>query len=211
MDISLFYTGIFAVVFSGYAICDTDLIHLLVGNGYVIYILTFVLLALIPIPCLLLFEQYVDPKFRRLLLANVCLTFGVMFLEILLNFLKIYDFRETLFLTHITEAVAIVSALVVILGTSTKKYPQRNRILISAFPMFLGAAVDLAFFYLPVISQNSLHFQLGVSLFIIIQLGYLMHSYFERNAKYVEAGAYKRMAYVDALTGLANRLPRGRR
>ncbi len=206
VNISLFYTGIFAIIFGIYAMCETSSIHIMVRNSYLVYVLTFTSLALLPAPALMTLRGNVDEKFSKLIFLNVYLVFANLLVQIALNYLGIYDFREMLVVTHIVIAVSILVFLFSLIGTRSSSCPRRNGFLLSAVPMLVGAGMDVSSFYLSVIViKNSFYFQLGVLLFLVIQLMFFARSYFVMCAKTVELDFYEKMAFTDIMTGLANR------
>lgn len=206
VNISLFYTGIFAIIFGIYAMCETSFIHIMIRNSYLVYALTFTSLALLPAPALMTLKGHVEEKFSKLIFSNVYLVFANLLVQIVLNYLGIYDFREMLVITHIIISASILVFLCSLIGSRSSSCPSKNGFLLSAVPMLVGAGIDVSLFYLPVIViNNSFYFQLGVLLFLVIQLMFFARSYFTMCAKNVELDLYEKMAFIDIMTGLANR------
>lgn len=204
MSRSMLYLGLFAILFAGYALCETDFAHLTVANSYLVYALTFGLLALLPAPALLFFAGSVHPLRQRPLRVAAGLCLANFFFQTLLNFLGSWDFREMLLATHLMVGLGVIAAVYAILRTPGD-YAGRNRTLISAAPMLLGAAVDVVRFNLGYTRYNSLCFQLGMLAFVLCQLVIFLRGYFQMYRATVQADAYRRMAYLDLLTGLGNR------
>ena len=207
----LLYIGLFAVIFAGYALCETDCLRLMVSNSYLVYLATFSLLALLPMPVEMVAMASTSPRFARLLRINVYAGFLNFFLQLMLNFLHVLDWREMLVATHLLIGAGIVSILIAVFGSSPADVPGRNRFLLSISPMLVGVATDLLLFYCTVSARNSFFFQLGVFLFVVIHMIFVVQSYFTLYTQKVRTEYYQKMAFTDSMTGLPNRAAYERR
>lgn len=194
---TFFQTGMFAILFAMYSFCITDTIHLFLDNSQFIYMMEFLLLALVPLPLLVLIYHVCLAKFRTILLANIGLLTFNFCLQVALYYFSELELRDTVKITHIVLVISVL-VLILVLAISGRKGEERFRLLISFLPVLLGATWDIAQFYLPGIYQKALGFQVGVLIFISLQTIYLIRSY-------LESDLYRKVAYTDALTGLQNR------
>lgn len=203
---SLFYTGVFAVAFALYAYGESETIRQFVRNTYLLYLLTFTTLAFLPVPILMICRDSVDARYGSLLTALAGLSLVNIAVQLVAHFAGWLDLRSAVPITHALVAAGAILLVLATLGSKAGGAPQRNRLLWSIAPMLLGMAVDLMIFYSPIIFHaNSLFFQIGVLLFVIIQLLYLVLQYFSLYRETLMADYYKRIAYLDVLTGLGNR------
>lgn len=203
---SLFYTGIFAIVFGIYAFCETETLRYFATNTYLIYVTTFITLAFIPVPMMMICRDNVHPRFSKVLLLTADLAVLNVAVQLVGHFAGWFDLRSALIVTHGVVCVGIVMLLICILGSRPSQCPQRNRLLWSILPMLVGALIDLGLFYGPfVFTKNSMYFQIGVLLFVMIQLFYLALKYFALYRETIMADYYRRIAFIDVLTGLGNR------
>lgn len=194
---TFFQTGLFAILFAMYSLVITDTIHLFLANSQFIYVVEFLLLALCPLPLLVLVYHVCLPKFGPYLLGNIgVLTLNFCF-QTAVYFFTDLELRDIVWVTH---ALLVLSLFVLIptLALSGRQGGERFRLLVSFAPVLLGGAWDIGRFYLPGTYQKAVGFQLGALLFISLQTVYLVHSY-------LESDLYRKMAYTDALTGLENR------
>lgn len=197
------YTGLFAACFALYSLCTADLPHLLCGNSYLIYVFEFLLLALVPIPLVAAFAGQCRPSFRRLLQADLVLLFANLLLQAGLHFFTPLELRTTVFLTHGCMLVSLgVLTPALLWGWSGE---GRLRTILTFAPIFLGALADLALFYGTKSFRSSFWIKIGVLLFVLLQTYGLVHDYLKHCESDLKASIYRRMAYVDSLTGLGNR------
>lgn len=197
-------TGAFAIAFALYSVSITDTIHLFIKNSFFIYAAEFILLAILPLPLLVLLYHVCPQKFKKILLIDVFAIFINICLQTFFQYFTQFEFRDTVFITHIIIGITLV-LLIPILILSSRRSKEQLHLLISFSPILVGALWDLIRFYQPSAYQNAVGFQLGVLLFIFLQTIYLIHVYFESYQTTLEADVYRRLAYTDVLTGLKNR------
>lgn len=199
-------TGLFAIVFSFYSLSITNTIYLFLKNSYFIYLMEFLLLALLPLPLLVLILKICSQKFRGFLIADIFAVAVNFALQVVLHFFAGLELRNTVVFTHVMIALSLLLLVPTLFYTGKeKKEKSRIGLIISFVPIVVGALLDVTRFYLPSAHQKAIGFQIGVLLFILIQTFYLIRSYLEYYQSYLKSNVYHRMAYTDALTGLPNR------
>lgn len=201
---TFFQIGIFAVVFAIYSFFLTDTVHIIIGNSKLIYFMEFILLALAPLLLLLLVYSVCIPKFHKIMMVDIIAMFINFCLQTFVYVFTTVEIRKILWITHVLVAGSIL-LLIPVLTLSSKQGKERFRLLISFSPILIGAMWDLVRFYASGVYKKAVGFQLGVLLFIFMQTLYLIHSYFKYYQNHLETDLYRRMAYTDVLTGLANR------
>ena len=197
------YTGLFALCFALYSLCTSNVLHLVCTDSYFIYVFEFLLLALLPIPLAAAFAERCRPPYRQLLRADLALLTGNLFLQAGLHFLTPLEVRSTVFLTH----SAMVVSLAVMVPSLLRGWDGRSRRQMAVIfsPVLAGALADLALFYGTRYFRDSFWVKIGVMVFILLQTYSLVRDYLEHYESDLKADVYRRMAYVDALTGLGNR------
>lgn len=202
-DNSFIYIGLFIGGFAIYSFCVTDSIHIFMSNSYFIYLMEFVLLAVLPIPLVASIMEQCSQEYQKILRFNQILLLLNLILQILVHFFTSLEMRGTVAITHgvlIFTAEAVLFSI--LKGCSRKK---RNWIILPYLPVFIGGFLDICLFYLSRARRVSFGVQLGVLFFVLVQIYYLMQSYFSQYANNLKTGVYRHMAYTDALTGLKNR------
>lgn len=194
---TFFQTGLFAILFVMYSLSITDTIRLFLDHSQFLYLMEFLLLALFPLPLLVLVYHVCLPKFRPVLLADINVLTINFCLQTALYFFTGLELRDMVWITHLILGLSVL-LLIYILAQGGRQGGDHFRLMLSFSPMLLGATWDIAGFYLPGTYQKALGFQLGVLFFICLQTFYLVRSY-------LESDLYRKVAYTDALTGLGNR------
>lgn len=197
------FMGLFALCFALYSLCTSDALHLFCSNSYFIYLFEFLLLAVLPIPMAAAFAERCRPPYRQLLQADLVLLIVNLIFQTAAHFFTPLEVRDTVFLTHgmmlLSLGVMVPSLL---LGWSGGR---RWWTVITFSPIFLGALVDLTLFYGTKYFRDSFWVKIGVLVFILLQTYSLVRDYLEHYENDLKTDVYRRMAYVDALTGLGNR------
>lgn len=198
------HIGLFAMLFALYSAAITDTSHLFVANTYFIYLMEFLLLALVPLPLLALVSDACSPQFRTLLMVDGCLVFVNFVLQAVLHFCLGIEMRDTVPVTHLLM-VASAFLLVPALFSVGRQKDGRWWLPLSFLPIWLGALMDIFRFYLPRPYQKAAGFQLGVLIFLLLQTTDLIRKSFRYYENSLKANTYRQMAYTDVLTGLGNR------
>lgn len=201
---SYLHIGMFAMLFALYSTAITDTAHLFVANAYLIYLMEFLLLALVPLPLLALVADACTPRLCKLLVADGCVVFFNFAAQAVTHFICGIELRNAVSVTHfimVTSSLLVAAALI-----SVREQKKGHWWLILSFlPVLVGALADIFRFYLPITYQKAAGFQLGVLLFLLMQTTDLIHKSFLHYKSSLETSTYRQMAYTDALTGLANR------
>lgn len=114
---TFFYTGAFAILFAIYSLSITDTIHLFIQNSQFIYLLDFLLLALSPLPLLMLVFRVCIPKFRPIILVDIIILTLNFCLQTALYFFTELELRDTVQVTHIILGFQLGVLLFIFLQT----------------------------------------------------------------------------------------------
>lgn len=202
--VSFLYIGVFAILFSFYSFAIMDTTYLFVFDTYVIYLMEFLLLALIPIPLLQLVMKSCGEPWKKLLGIN-CVILSINFIvQILLHFVFKFELKDTVWLTHILMVIATFLLVPSLIPTNFK---DRDKwwLPLSFIPVLAGALFDIIRYYIPDSYQKAYGFQGGVLFFMLIQTAYLVRQNLITCQSSLKSNLYRQMAYTDALTGFSNR------
>lgn len=203
---STLFLAIFAVVFSLYVFFETAYARMSLPNAHLVYFDTLALLALMPVPLVGFFGCDLGRRYRMAftVLAGLCLL--NLFGQMVLHFLGIINMRKTVSVTHLL-IIGVIAATVICLQLADRaKCPGAHKKLLSSVPMVVGGCVDILLISLRRPSlNNSMWFVTGVSLFLLLQFGLFLDSYFAVYRRAIEAEVLRTMAYSDTLTSIANR------
>lgn len=203
---TIFYFGVLAFFLGLWFIGESKCMQFFVGKMYLSYQISYLTLAILPIPALLFFESALIPK-QSWPYYCLCILTGINFFSMLvLQTLGILDLYQTLPMCHIL----IFAAIGVILHTMYQKYKEHA--FLEQLHLFLGMAVfstftllEMMVFYMGDPMDNAVVIQTGVMLMMgIIGVGEM-----RKNAQLIQLGyeaeLMKKAAYTDALTKLGNR------
>lgn len=196
--------GLFALLFSFYTLLITDTVFLFWQNSYGIYVLEFLLMAVLPLPLLGQAATVCKPFFKKILAGCCCALLLNALLQMGFHLFAGMEFRLVVRWSH---GLMVLSAVLLVLAITvgSRKEPGRWWLPLSFFPVLLGGLLDIFYYYMPVVGQKAVGFQLGVLSFLLLQSMYLIHMNLSYYKDYLKSNVYRQMAYTDVLTGIGNR------
>lgn len=199
----LFFIGLFSMFSSLYAFSESNIIQLIIPNLYIINTINFMTLLLLPIPLIAIMLEYTKDKYLLSIALYILLL--NFFIQTLLNFLEIRDYRSMLSISHTIIVCTIILVLFVHFNSYKKNTLSEKYFFISTLPLILGVTIDLLLYYFKLSSFNGIFFQGSILIFIIFQLWSVFQSYVNYSTVSLQSQIYKELALTDALTNLNNR------
>ncbi|NFO04501.1 diguanylate cyclase [Clostridium botulinum] len=201
----LLYIGIFALLSSIYAISEINIMQILIPNTYLLNNLTFMPLMLVGIPIVMIMIETTNKKYTKPLLITTYSMIINFIIQSLLTLFGILDLRSMLISSHILIMInGILSLYIMILSWHDRSFSSKC-FTISIVPMILGTSIDIILFYLHIPHYYGILFQIGVLIFIVIQLWYVINKYFNYYKLSIKSSVYEKMAFTDTITNLENR------
>ncbi|MBW6411304.1 diguanylate cyclase domain-containing protein [Clostridium weizhouense] len=197
--------GLFALLATTYSISETNILQLLLPNTYLLNNLTFMSLMLVSIPIIMIMLETTNKKYTQILVPIIYLDLTNFIVQVVLNFLGVFDFRSMLFISHILIITNSILCLYIIINSRKNRNIGSKYFEISIIPMLIGTLIDITLFYLYISTYYGICFQIGVLFFIMIQLGYVINSHFNYYRSSIQSTIYERMAFTDIMTSLENR------
>ena len=201
----LFFIGLFSMFSSLYAFSESNIIQLIIPNLYIINTITFMTLLLLPIPLLAIMLEYTKDKYKYLLSIALYILLLNFFIQTILNFLEIRDYRSMLSISHTIIVCTIILVLFVYFNSYKKNTLSERYFFISTLPLILGVTIDLLLYYFKRTLFNGIFFQGSILIFIIFHLWSVFQSYVNYSTVSLQSQLYKELALKDALTNLNNR------
>lgn len=204
---SIFYLGWFTILVSLWMIMESNLTQLFMSNEYVISALSYLALITFPIPILqyiCLFQNY---HFRKIAYYITYIFEGSALLQLLLQFLNLMDFHESLFITK-AEIVLLLGFIVLSLIYDLLYY-KNNEIRIftvSAVILFVFGVIELSTYKIQLGNNIVAFFQLGFLIFSIIMIWDALKKFANAIQLNESAKHYKFLATRDLLTNCRNRI-----
>lgn len=201
----LFYVGMFSLLSSMYTLAESSILQLLTPNTYLINILTFMPLLLLPIPILMIVLENIHYRYKNFLNSIIYLVLINFYVQCIINFLGILDFRKMLWATHFVISIAILSFIYITVRTWRLKTIEAKCFTFSLIPLFLVTVLDFLLYYLDIESVNIAFFEAALLLFVVFQVVYIIDYFLKYYSQSVQFTTYKEMAYTDIMTSIGNR------
>lgn len=202
---SFFYLGLFVLFAAVWVFTDSKLPQFFFHNKAVLYLLSFYSFLLLPVP-LLLFLQDFCPHHTRVI-TGLCWAFLLNFgVTVALSTADVVDILFLLPSCHLLLCITIGCCIALCIQEE-RKYHNRDAHLIlwGIVLLCLFGLLALALFYISDHHDNSRFFRYGMVVFIaLLSLSVLRRSLAILKEN-MAAETYRRMAYRDIMTGLANR------
>ena len=202
---SFLYLGLFAMFAALWVATDAKILQFIGGNEVVGYLTSYFMFFLMPIPFLLYIKCSCNEHAR--MFDALCILFLLnFFICVSLHILNLVDLVYTIYTTHV---LIVLSMIAVVCGCVRAYRRSRNRdmiwILIALSILSLAGVGSLVWFYLSNGGDYSSYFRYGFLLFIaLLSVNACRRAGAVINES-LAADAYKRMAYIDFMTMLANR------
>lgn len=202
---SFFYLGLFVLLAGLWVFTDSKLPQFFFHNKAPFYLLSFYAFLLLPVP-LLLFLQDFCPHSRRVTAALSLATLANFAVTVVLSAADLVDILYLLGTCHLLLFITIGCCIAMCIR---EKHKFRNRevhlILWGVVILCVFALLALGLFYLSDNSDNSRFFRYGMLIFIaLLSVSAIQHSLAILKEN-MTAETYRKMAYLDVMTGLANR------
>lgn len=202
---SFLYLGGFSLLASVWVITDSKAMQFLQFPRGSVYLLSFFSFMLLPIP-FLLFMREVLSRGKRLMNLLGWMFLANFFACVGLYIAGIAQLYRLITVCHVLIIISMVVVLVLgIREERTVKSIGLREVLAGISVLFLSGFVSILRFYVTNTDDYSVFFRVGLIWFILLLgAGAVRKSVELLNAK-LEADTYKRLAYLDTMTMLANR------
>mgnify|MGYP002672174745 FL=1 len=149
IDGTLLYLGIFSILLGIWSANETDVATLIVANRQGCSYLAFVTLMLLPIPFILFVKSFLEISDDRICRIICNANLALIVLTHILNATGIYEFRRSLWMTHVLIILTILYLLVVIWSKIVRKQlDQRLKACVGALLLvFLAAIIEVGGYY----------------------------------------------------------------
>ena len=203
---SLLFLALFLFLATLWVMTDSKFPQLLTRNYTLVYYVSHLSFMLLPAPRMFFLGQTAMCGKRVYDVLGILYILNFLALNTLF-FLGIAELEKTLFVTHLLMVTGVI-VCVVLLAREWHLHHNKNAAFSLTLIAIIAAAlvVSLILFFSVSQENNSLVFRITLFLLMAAMLckgiAYLVSA--ERQV--LEAQIYQKMAYTDALTGLANRL-----
>ena len=206
IDGTLLYLGIFSILLGLWSANETDVAALVLLNRQASAFAAFALLMVMPLTFIMFIKSFLDIKDEKFWKIICNINALAMVISYVLNFTGIYEFRRSLWITHMVIILLLIYMFVVITGKIIKhQVDRRLRACVGALILiFAGTVGDLARYY-KTSSNAGVLGKLSFLIFIIVLGIESALQAVESLQKGRRAAELEQFALNDSMTGLYNR------
>ena len=208
----LLFLGIFSLGISIYCIVETQLFQLFIGNERIMHILSCYSMIMIPIPVIFYINEFFGFKHKYTCSIYTYIIGAVDFALILLNYVDIADYHDTMNIINATIVSSIVMLIYASIRYTAENLRDKNRSNVYPILRIIGLItlastgfIDIIRFYFLNAQDPAAFLRFGVLVFVI-SFGL---SAIERALNMIEAltkaEMITKLAYTDVLTNTGNR------
>ncbi|MBV1757373.1 MAG: diguanylate cyclase [Dethiosulfatibacter sp.] len=205
-DNRLLYLGLFAVLVSIWILSEARLMQFFTGNRFIIGGISYMIVALMPIPFLLYLRDAVLTKCTHVVTMVAYLFLLSFFVNLSLQILGIAGFFESLQITNGLMLMTVIFVIALLLVEMIRfKNKQAKRFLLYLSMLMILVFVELVQFFRQVFDSTSFYSRIGLVIFFAFLAWDSIRHFDELLLKDKETQFLKKLAYRDILTGGYNR------
>lgn len=201
--------GTTAIILAAWTSSGSRILQLISGNPAVVRVMDYLDLIWLPIPVILFVSSVTGMLKSKLTAVNLSLV-GV---NTLLTFTFVLsgmgDYNDVLIFTHLIIAFGSASIIYMIVASirKTNKIGKSMQTMLWAFGILIFTGlIDAVRYYTFASKDTAKCTRIGLIIFVVILATYELNNILDINAKSAEAEIKDKLAHVDGLTGLYNRL-----
>ena len=203
------YIGLTALLIGLWSSGETNAVVVIVNNRALAGVFAFLTLILIPIPYVLYIHEVLWKKDERFYRIPICLSLLDFVAVIVLAIAGVMDFKQSVIITHLTWAVAIIYVIAAAVNVLRTKKSERGEMAVfnaaSMLVLIAVTGVEIGYYWTGVRLQNDVLGRVLILCYIVL----LAYKNIIESLKDIEKGRmaeyYKKLANTDSMTGLANR------
>lgn len=202
----LFHMAFLGIILTSYILLQTWTINMVLRHFHLlVYVLEFSVLAIMPLPVLMVLRGHVTGLLRRLLSVNIWLLWTNLFAQYVITLTGWREMREMLGVTHVLFGGCIVMVSAVMVHMIRHRTPQTNAVLTSVMPLLIGLTVGIIVYLSTGLLMSPLVLQIPFVIFLIAQAIAAMERYARLRENAMQSQTYRQLASKDLMTGLDNR------
>lgn len=200
----LLYLGLFILDTGIWVVTDSDLLLFVTGRVEAISLVSFASFLIMPV-FLLRFIQFTLHESRKLEL--LCRLFALITAAYLLN--ALFSLIPAYFLLLPAHLLCVCIIVVILAGGVKRLRKKRDKpvesVMLGFLLLSLFVAAALVRFYSDPLANYAYFYCVGIILFAVSLVNAAFLILYEQVKENANTAAYKRLAYMDAMTGMENR------
>lgn len=205
-DKRLLYLGLFAVTTSIWMLSEAKLLQFFTGNRFILGGISYMMVALIPIPFSLYVRDVALTRYKKLISVIASVFFIDFLANVVLQITGTLGFFQSLFLTNALLLITIFIVLFLLLVETIRyKNNHAKKFLQYLSVLTLLIVFEIIQFYIQNFIATSVYSRVGFILFFGFLVGDSIKYFNELKVKEKEVKFFQKLAYKDILTGGNNR------
>lgn len=203
---TLLYLGVFSVLLGLWSANETDVTVLVIKNRQASAVAAFIILMVMPMAFIIFVKSFLEIE-DEWYWKRICdINFGVIVVSYLLNFTGVYEFRRSLWMTHMIIVLMLIYMFVVIVTKIVKhQVDHRFKSCVGALALIIVATiVDMGRFY-ETSSNTGVFGNVSFLIFIVVLGIESAKQAIESMKKGHRVAELEQFALNDSMTGLYNR------
>lgn len=201
--------GTTAIILAAWTCSGSRVLQIITGNPAVIRVMDYLDLIWLPIPVILFVSSVTGMLKSKLTIVNLVLVGINTLFTITFVLTGKGDYNDVLLVTHLIIAFGSVTTVYMIVNAikeSSKLDKSLKSMLLAFAVLIVTGAIDAVRYY-TFSSKDSARFtRYGLIVFLVILASYELGAIIDINRKSAETEVKDRLAHIDGLTGLYNRL-----
>ena len=201
--------GVLAMVLSVWTNSGTRIFTLLTGNSACVRAVEHLMLVLLPMPALS-FTAYLTRSFKNgFIWTSAALTCINLAANAILVCMGITDYHEILMFTHVNILIAFIIVIYLIVSALKRKVFNNSGaviMLIAFVILMISGLLDFANYYATDTTDTARYTRIGLFIFVGMLGFHEVRESIHVSEKSLDADEKNRLAHIDGLTDLYNRL-----
>lgn len=206
ISMRLFNLGMFAIFIGLFMLTDSKCLQILSGNEHVYHMISEICMLLVVVPIMQFLGRAYENSSSKKIIDS--LTFlGIINFAIcyLLNLVNIFDYHESLPLTHFTYIICIIYILYLCIKSLINKNKKEIIHNIGLLLICFGCLFDIIIFHFFAKVETTFFIRLGVLAFLCLEGYQFAQDILEIHRNQQRTALLQKLAYEDGLTRLLNR------
>lgn len=201
------YIGLFGIILSLWMISESRTLQLFISSHYIHGGLSYLMLALLPIPMFVYIKRHVLKRFNNIFLGFIIYFFLQFIAIVLLQLLGIAGYFETVIVVHASMIIGIGSVIGLLIY-EIYHYPERKvakRFLLYCSVLGILAVTEITYFALKEYDMITIYVQWISMLFIVLLFARYLYIINLNQKDRIENKVLAELALLDPLTKGKNR------
>lgn len=205
-SVHITYLALFAVFCSLYLFGESRMLQFYTSNEFLVTALPFLSETIFPIPLFMYIKTKWMPQ-HKWIAVMFQWVFAIDFIVVLLlQFMNIADFYETIIIFHVSVVAAMIT-IILVSCIEIFKYKYKDSFILAQalFILILGSAAGILQVYQQSFARVGICMQIGILGFEIVMAVDAVQNINQVEEQLREKNYYEKLAYIDALTDGQNR------